>query len=177
MRNTIAILAVGLVLAGCGQQQPAQAADPTVESLQAEAAQAEAQAARLEAEALRAPPARAAAPANAAGGSPLALAAGDEKLKTGQYYDTISFDAQIGQIFNIVYDTQGYQPDLIVLGPDNKPDSESEGPAPDAKTGASHVENETTADRAGTWHVLLSSVVPGATGAYRVRVEKVTRTR
>lgn len=174
MRTTLAILAMGLMLCACGQRQAANqanAAAPTVQQLDAQAAQAEAEAARLEAQASGAPAAPAAAPAP--GG--MALAAGDEKLKTGQYYDTIGFDAHAGQTFNVVYDAHGYQPVIIVLGPDNKPDSQSQGPTPDPATGQAHVENETKVDRTGTWHVLLSSLQPGATGAYTVRVDSVTQ--
>lgn len=187
MRIILAILAMSLVLAGCGDKKPAHQAakpaaqqaqerEPTVKELDATAAQAEAEATRLEAEASRAPAGNTPGAANATAGTPMALAAGDEKLQTGQYYDTIGFEVQAGQTFNIVYDAQGYQPTLIVLGPDNKPDSQSQGPVPNPTTGQAHVESETKADRAGTWHVLLTSAQPGATGTYRVRIDKVTET-
>ena len=171
----MAILAVALALCACGSKQPppqARTTDPTVAALDAEAAKAEAEASRLQgADAATATASPAATPGPAA--PSMTLAAGDEKLHTGQYYDTIGFTAQVGQTFKIVYDTQGYQPLLIVLGPDNKPDSQSQGPVPDA-SGEAHLENETTADRAGTWHVLLSSMNPGETGSYRVRIDTVT---
>src|SRR5665213_2849684 len=118
MRNMIAILAMGLALAGCDDKkseqqaqepksvtqqaqatQPQQAGEPTVEQLKAEAAHSEAEAQRLEAEATgqsQAPAGNAPGAANATAGTPMALAAGDEKLQTGQYYDTIGLDAQAG---------------------------------------------------------------------------------
>jgi outer membrane murein-binding lipoprotein Lpp len=175
MRTKLAILAMALALAGCGKPhtQTAQSADPNVQQLDAQAKQLEAEANRLEAQAGQ--PAAAAAPSAApADNGATALAAGDEKLSTGQYYDTISVNVQAGQSFNVVYDAHGYQPVMIVLGPDNKPDSQSQGPTPDPTSGVSHVENETKADRSGVWHVLLSSLEPGATGAYGVRVDTET---
>ncbi|MEI7932061.1 MAG: hypothetical protein WCI21_03270 [Alphaproteobacteria bacterium] len=150
-----------VALSGCGEPKSSKTAEPSVAQLQASAAASEAEADRLLAE-VNASPAQAGA-----------LAAGDEKLKTGQYYDTLSFDAQPGQTIEITYDAKGYQAVFIVLGPDNKPDSESDGPAPGA-SGVSHIDDRIDIDRAGTWHALLSASAPGATGSYEVRVNKIT---
>jgi hypothetical protein len=168
----VAVLCL-LILAACGRPDPSPAGDVvetatphlTVEELRARALESEAEADRLLAE----------LNGSKATGEGLSgtLAAGDAQRKSGQYFDTVSFKGEPGQTVEITYDTKGYQGVLIVVDANDKVESQTEGPPPDA-AGASQVVVRTIVDRAGTGRVLLSTSAKDATGSYQLHISKVT---
>ena len=138
----------------------------TPEQLEAKAQAAEAEANRLLAQAGQ-PPADQVAP----GAAPAQHSLGptSEKLGSGQYYDTISFEGQPGQAVHLDYQAHGFTPMIVVMGPDRQVFSQSR-----AFGTATHLDDDITPDRAGTWYVLLSATDVGAGGTYEVNMQKVT---
>jgi hypothetical protein len=157
--------------------RPAPAAAPgaananrSVEQLQAEAARAEAEANRLLAQANG----QGAGPAtNEAAGTHI-LGAGSNKLRTGQYYEQISFQATAGKTYQVNYDTRGYRPLIIVLDANSKMFSQTI--AAQTNSGDYHLEDEIKPDAGGAWHVLLSAADPGAGGSFTVNMQTITVT-
>lgn len=185
MRSLMFLTAAGLALAACSKPAPQQAAassslaassSPTVGQLQAQAAAAEAEAARLQAQAGGQAAAPAAAPAAGApegAGEVGELAASDQKLHSGQSYDTISFEAKTGDHVHITYLTKAFHPIGIVLGADKKPAHQFEALSPGGD-GVWRAESDVKIDQDGRWYVLLSANDVGAAGPYRVNVERQT---
>lgn len=149
-------------------------ADRSVEQLQAEAARDEAEANRLLAKANGQGVAPAAAPAtNEVAGTHI-LGTGSNKLRTGQYYEQVSFQATPGKTYRVNYDTRGYRPLIIVLDANNQMFSQTI--AAQTNSGDYHLEDEIKPDAGGAWHVLLSAAEPGAGGSFTVNMRTITVT-
>jgi hypothetical protein len=145
----------------------------TPEQLEAKARAAEAEADRLLAQNGQGG-SQSAPPADNGGGGGLdgshQLGASNEKLNSGQYYETISFNAEAGQLYQLEYTTQGYTAAVVVLNGANQVVSRSlAGPR-----SANHISDEIRPDSAGAWHILLTSAEPGATGQFTVQLMKMT---
>ena len=175
------IAAAAMALAACGGKSGGQAKAPaqasanaaddsqlTAGQLEAKAQAAEAEANRLEAQASGQP-----APDQPVGGGAGAvtrtLGPANEKLGSGEYYDTISFQPEPGRTYEVKYQAHGYTPALFVLGPDKQVFYQSK-----AFGSATSLDDEIKPDRAGTWYVLLSAVGVGSGGTYEVNMQEVT---
>lgn len=189
MRKSIIVAAATLALAGCGGRSPpaatpaAQASDgamQTPEQLSAQAAKDEAEANRLlaQANAQGQGAAPAALPGQPDPPSPgpngAVLGPNSQKLHSGQYYESINFNAVPGKTYMVTYDTQGYRPALIVLDGSNQMFSQSSATPQGA--GTYHLETEIKPDTGGNWHVLLSETDAGATGSFTVNLQEIHET-
>ncbi len=186
MRNFIIIAAATLALAGCGDKsrpaasgspasgaQAANDAAPSAEQLSAQATKDEAEANRLLAQ-VNAQNQGAAPPVAAPRPSGAALGPNSQKLHSGQYYETINFNAVAGKTYMVTYDTQGYRPALIVLDGANQMFSQSSS-TQQGQT-SYHLEAEIKPESSGNWHVLLSEADVGATGSFTVNLQEIHET-
>ena len=93
-----------------------------------------------------------------------ALEAGDRQLDSGEYADAFVVRASQGQWLRVEVVADGFDPYLIVRGPD-RAQTEVDDSDPDDLTRA---ELAVRAAEAGRWTVVVTSFAPGATGTYRV---------
>ena len=94
------------------------------------------------------------------------LADGDSKLRSGEFYDSYSFDGRAGE--RVVFDLRStaFDPYLMVVSPSNdkKENDDHEG-------SNSRSQIDLVLEESGTYRVVVTSYKPNETGAYELRIE------
>jgi hypothetical protein len=106
----------------------------------------------------------------AAQGSPVvhrgALGSGDAQLRSGEYYDSYSFEGRSGQ--RVAFDLRSsvFDPYVMVIAPsgDKKENDDWQG-------SNRHARIELTLEETGTYRVVVTSYAKDETGAYELRIE------
>jgi len=107
------------------------------------------------------------APTAAAGAG--RLGPGDAQLRTGEYYDRVTFEAAAGDQVVIELTSTEFDPYLIVVDANERPLLE-EDDSPGAGLG---VNATVTLPAAGRYTVIVTSAFPNETGAYRLTIAAV----
>ena len=94
------------------------------------------------------------------------LAAGDQQLRSGEYYDEYTFEGRAGQRAVIEVTSTAFDPYVIVIAPsgEKQENDDWEGSNTQARV-------EQTLEESGRYRVLVTSYEGGETGAYQLRIE------
>ena len=92
------------------------------------------------------------------------LEQGDSTLESGEFYDSFTFEAEVGQAIDISATSAEFDTYLIVRGPG---DARFEND--DCAEGSTNACIRETASASGTWRVLVTSFEPGENGRYALR--------
>lgn len=100
------------------------------------------------------------------------LAAGDRTLRSGEFYDEYTFDAEAGQraVFDLT--SSGFDPYLMVVAPSGDKQEND-----DWQGSSSHSRLELTLTESGSYRVIVTSYKKDETGAYTLRLEATTGNR
>ncbi len=106
----------------------------------------------------------------AAQGSPVvhqgSLGSGDTQLRSGEYYDSYTFEGRAGQRVAFDLRSSAFDPYVMVIAPsgDKKENDDWEG-------SNRHARIELTLEETGTFRVVVTSYTKDETGAYELRIE------
>ena len=95
------------------------------------------------------------------------LGDGDLQLDTGEFFDAFEVRAREGQWIRVEVAAEGFDPYLILRGPDREQSEVDDSDEGDT----TRTEMAVRATESGRWTVVVTSFAPGATGAYRVTAE------
>ena len=95
------------------------------------------------------------------------LAAGDATLRSGEYYDTYTFQGQAGEQVVVDMTSSAFDPYLILWKPDGSQEDND-----DYNGSTSHAQIAMTLPAAGTYRVGATSYAAGATGPYEVTIQQ-----
>ena len=94
------------------------------------------------------------------------LAAGDQTLRSGEYFDNYTFEGRSGQRVVVDLTSSAFDPYLMVIAPsgDKKDNDDYEG-------SSSRSRIELTLEETGTYRVLVTSYEKGQSGDYELRID------
>ena len=94
------------------------------------------------------------------------LAAGDQMLRSGEYFDNYTFEGRAGQKLVVDLTSSAFDPYLMVIAPsgDKKDNDDYQG-----SSSRSHI--ELTLEETGTYRVLVTSYKKDDTGSYELRID------
>lgn len=94
------------------------------------------------------------------------LAAGDQSLRSGEFFDNYTFEGRAGQKVVVDLTSSGFDPYLMVVAPSgDKKDND------DYQNSSSHSRLELTLEETGTYRVVATSYKKDDTGDYELRIE------
>jgi hypothetical protein len=94
------------------------------------------------------------------------LGPGDPTREDGSYYEEWTFEASPGARVVVRLESQAFDPYLTVFAPSGTTYSD------DDSGGGNNARLEITTDEGGTWRVWANSYAGGATGDYRLTIER-----
>ena len=96
------------------------------------------------------------------------LRSGDKSLRSGEYYDEVSFQADAGERISVLLKSDDFSPYLVLRSPSDATfEIAVEGRPSSARAVA-------TLDEPGTWRVLATSVVAEKTGRWELEIRRET---
>ena len=94
------------------------------------------------------------------------LTKGDDKLKTGEYFDQYEIEGSDGQHLSIALESDAFDAYLILQGPRGRQIENDDAEGAGADGGSSSIEADLA--HAGVYRILVTSYEPGESGDYRL---------
>lgn len=94
------------------------------------------------------------------------LAAGDQQLRSGEFYDEYTFEGRAGQRAVIEVTSTAFDPYVIVIAPSGEKQENDDWEGSNTRARV-----EQTLEESGRYRVLVTSYQGGETGAYQLRIE------